>query len=581
MLSYTIHCSNPNQYCLKVELRFAPTGNESLIQVPFWRPGRYEPGNFPRLIRNFRAYQNSQTVHSEKISSHQWKIHSSQDAGDCTVTYDLFAADLTAGNTYFDREMLLINPVNCLVYPLGKENEYCEIDLRLLEKWPVATSFGKTIASPGAYSAANIQELLDTPILAAPDLQTLAYQYGEVTFYIHSCGSLFPDKEKLLSDFSRFTKSQVDAFGSFPVAEYHFLFIFTPHRFHHGVEHDKSTVIVLGPGQALNTEPLYNELLGVSSHELYHTWNVKSLRPKDWFPYDFTRECPSRLGYVAEGITTYMGDRMLWDAGIMNDDAWLTALGIHIQRHLENEGRHHLSLGDASVDTWVDGYNRNGTPERRISIYTEGALLSLICDVWIMKASAGELNLISFMRRFYNRYHEEGYTEDDFWGALSEFANMPWQKLRDDVIDGTGMLEGYLTDALDFLGLEIDVEQVSNKLEATLGVRLICEQDRCIVGYLVPSSPAEKAGLWYGSQIIAIEGISPIDYLKESAPELPSNGMVEFKTGFRTKRTYVETSERRWVENYKVLHKKGVVHPTFKDWKIGVRVTSNLNLPNS
>ena len=132
------------------------------------------------------------------------------------------------------------------------------------------------------------------------------------------------------------------------------------------------------------------EVIDIASHELVHTWNVKRLRPAEWMPYDFSRACPSRLGYVAEGVTTYLGDLFLLEAGVIGMEGWLARFEKLLTRHLWNPGRLQTSVADSSVQTWLDGYSI-GVPHRRGNIYVEGAVLAFLCDVALNRAGGGWL----------------------------------------------------------------------------------------------------------------------------------------------------------------------------------------------
>ena len=133
-------------------------------------------------------------------------------------------------------------------------------------------------------------------------------------------------------------------FGGFPVADYHFLNQILPYKHYHGVEHTNSTVITLGPAELLMTEGLYKELLGVSSHELFHTWNIKSIRPAELLPYDYTQEKYFRTCYIAEGITTYYGEYLLARSGVRTAEQYFQELNTVLRKHYDDDGRYNLSL---------------------------------------------------------------------------------------------------------------------------------------------------------------------------------------------------------------------------------------------
>jgi predicted metalloprotease with PDZ domain len=273
---------------------------------------------------------------------------------------------------------------------------------------------------------------------------------------------------------------------------------------------------------------------------------------------------------VAEGITTYMGDWMLWQSGVLNDDWWLDELSVHIQKHLDNEGRNHLSLADAAIDTWIDGYNRQPTPGRKVSIYTEGALLALVMDSWIMRCTNGRKHLAHFMKHFFRRYCHSGYTETQWWHAIQAFAPMPWHRLRADVIDGTGLLEAYLREALDFLGLEIAETPAAHPLEATWGLRLSPSGAGLLVQHVVPHGPAWQAGIPHYSHIVEINGAQALQSFGESLhhPTLTAQKVdVKLRSGFRTRMCTIVPSGATWTWNY-TLHV--AYQERFESWKQAV-----------
>ncbi len=570
MIFYHIHAACPFKHQLEITCTFTAETDIVQIQIPYWRPGRYEPGNFPRNYINFEAMSNGELLQSRKVTAHILEIQANPGAK-VTLSYINYSGELTAGNTFFDPGILLINPVNCLVYPLGMEAIPSRLALTLPEGWKYGTSFDLDTDEDRednkvTFKAANLQELLDTPILASADLRTLSYDVGDTPFFIHINGGQLDDEEKLVADFHAFTKVQYDAFGSFPVDQYHFLLLFLPVRAYHGVEHDKSTVIIIGPLADLNQELLYRELLGVSSHELYHTWNVKYLRPANWSPYDFTQPNHSRLGYVAEGVTTYMGDWMLWQCGIFSDDLFWNELTTHVQRHLENEGRFHLSLGDASVDTWTDGYMKS-QPRRRVSIYVEGALLSLVCDVWLLQGAG--ICLSDYMRDFNKRFGgASGFSEDDWWNGLKAICDLPWDALRADVVDDRGKLYGYVLEAMDMVGLEVREEPSENFRDAAWGSRIDRINEEWVVQNVLQNSPSEKAGLWFGDRIVSINGIHPDHFFEQSLHKSPDPGvLLEILSGYRSREVWLEPDGLVWMKKYTVAEKKGQLPALFHTWK--------------
>ncbi len=150
-------------------------------------------------------------------------------------------------------------------------------------------------------------------------------------------------------------------------------------------------------------------------------------------PYDFSRENYTHLGYVAEGVTTYYGDLLLWRTGSLSDSEWFTMLSDNINSYVMNAGRFNLSVADSSFETWLDGYVQ-GIPWRKVSIYNEGSLVAFICDAMIIEATSGKHSLDDVMHKMYNDFGKKGigYTSDDYRKALEEVSGTSFIQLFDD-----------------------------------------------------------------------------------------------------------------------------------------------------
>lgn len=560
MIHYSISTTHQLPYHLAVTLRFTAKENFIKAIIPFWRPGRYEAGNFAKNFIGLQAKTNGVALDTRKITANLMHIHAK--TGDTvTVSYLLYARELTAGNTYVDEELLLINPVNACLYIEGLEDEPCELKLTIPRKWAVSTALES--GGESTYRARDMQHFMDTPVMAAANIDVLKYEVEGVPYYIHLIGEYVGSDAHLIKDFKAFTDRQVEVFGGIPVEEYHFLIILLPHRAYHGVEHENSTVIILGPSGNLGERALYKELLGISSHELYHTWNVKYLRPADWTPYDLAQPNYSRLGYIAEGVTTYMGDLMLWQSGVFSDVEYLAELAGLLKRHKDNDGRHHLSLADSSIDTWVDGYGR-GTPRRRVSIYVEGALLAFVCDAWLLEATEGKKSLSTAMKNLYTEIDPAvGYTENEYWTTLRGMANGHWAALRRDVVDGKGLLEHYVTSAIEKLGLTLHATPSRDRLEAGWGFKLQKVGAKQIVWNLASQSPAERGGLWYDDEVKTINGVDAETFLSEN-DELPDEVVVEVQSGIRSKSLRLVKDGKAYGHHFSI---QPTAHSLFEAWK--------------
>lgn len=512
-MHYKISYTNPSKQYIPIEAEFDTSNlNQLIVQFPAWRPGRYELGNFAKNSRAFTAYnENKQQVNCKKITKDSWEI-ACKDTDKIVVSYQYYAAELNAGSTFMDDIQLYVNPVNCLIYTQESINEPCTLKLTIPPNFKLACGAQH---QNNIISCKNYHELVDSPFIASATLQHKSYEVLGKTFTIWFQGEVKIDWNRLLNDFEKFTLAQLEKFSSkskkhigFPTDNYHFLFQILPLKAYHGVEHTTSTVIALGPSAEL-MEKLYDELLGVSSHELYHVWNIKSIRPVEMFPYDYSKENYSKLGYVAEGVTTYLGDVFLALSGVKDFNWYKSELEKLLQKHFTNFGRFNYSVAESSWDTWLDGYVA-GAPNRKVSIYTEGALLAFAMDIKIRVGSNNKASLHDVMKDLYTDFalQDRGYTENDYKERCEFYAKQDLSEFFEHYINGVYPYESIIVEALNNIGFTLEMDKNPNLDERILGVKttLLTQKKQYKVTQIWPGSPAELGGVIIGDLIKSING---------------------------------------------------------------------------
>lgn len=505
MTKFTFSIENPSQQYIQISAEFKTTEDVTFVQLPSWRPGRYELGDFAKNVRNFIVLDdNNQKLVFQKANKDCWAVET-KGVNSIRINYKFYANTINAGSSYLDSTQLYVNPVNCCVYTQETFKDSVSIHLNVPQHWELASSMEKV---EDGYRVDSIEELLDTPFIASGQLQHRDFTSNGVLFHVWFNGEIKPQWDRLLEDFKKFTDAQISKFTEFPVKEYHFINLILPYKAYHGVEHQKSTVISLGPSYDVFGD-LYKELLGVSSHELYHTWNVKAIRPIEMYPYNFTKENYSKLGYLCEGVTTYQGDLFLFKSGVFNEKQYFDEFTAQLQKHFDNFGRFNYSVAESSFDTWLDGY-AVGAPNRKVSIYTEGCLLAFVTDVEIRRANDDKFGLDEVMKYLYFNFalKGKGVSEKDYQAAIENIAGVSFQWLFDDYINGCRPFESIITNALDHLGLELD--HLPSKLysHSRVGLKTTPAGKDFIVTAMYPGSPAETAGLMYGDRITAINDFS-------------------------------------------------------------------------
>ncbi len=508
MIQYRVSYENPLTSYLQIELTLAvATADAPLeLQLPAWRPGRYELQNFAQKVQRVVVEDaaTGERLPCRKLTKDRWAVAGAAGRS-VQVRYNFYAHQMDAGGSWLDETQLYLNPVQALMYAEGRQQEECELTLTLPEGWQLAC--GLPQPRPNVLTAPDFDHLADSPLIASAQLVHEQYEAGGTPFHVWALGTeTLVNWSQLLADFKAFSEEQINMFGGFPVADYHFLNQFLPYKHYHGVEHHNSTVIVLGPAGQLSSDELYKELLGVSCHELFHTWNIKSIRPAEMQPYDYSRENYFRTCFIAEGITTYYGEYLLARSHVRTPAQYFYELNTMLRKHYDDAGGDNLSLADASMDLWLDGY-KPGVPDRKVSVYHKGALVALLLDLTLRQLSGHARSLDDVMRRLYEEFGLTGigYTEADYVRLVNEVAGRDMQAYFDKFIYGTAPLLEPLDKLLRTVGCQLLTAPNPSYAEAAFGLRTASRADRTDVAYLWPGSPAERV-LAVDDEIVAVNG---------------------------------------------------------------------------
>lgn len=439
------------------------------LQLPSWRPGRYEKANYAQFIKSLSVAGPNAPVRCEKKTGDLWEFLAEEN-GPHSINYFYHAAQMDAGGSWVDAEQVYINFINLAFSIRGREEETIEVSLDLPDNYRLACALPQL--AKNLLQAKNFQVLVDSPLIASPKLQHRMYAVNDSSFHIWVSGKVFFDWENTLSVFSNFTKAQIADFGEFPAGDYHFLIHLLPFSHYHGVEHKYSTVITIGTDESLGRKEGWNRLIGVCSHELYHFWNVCRIRPKALLPYDFSVEGFFSEGLLAEGVTSFMGDFYLLKSGHLSVAEYLLLLEKLFERAFENLGWENQSIAASSWDLWLDGY-KAGVPDKKVSIYTHGALITLALDLLLIQNGH---RMHEAMRQMWEKYGrtQKGYNIEDFKSIVTSLANN-----RADIssffarfVYGTADLYPLLEKLLPTIGLQVRKIAKKDRWETAYGIKV-------------------------------------------------------------------------------------------------------------
>ncbi|MCV9388851.1 M61 family metallopeptidase [Reichenbachiella ulvae] len=499
MVSCHFSVPTPTSQFLKIAITFSECQKGKVdFELPAWRPGRYELAPYADHIFRFQITdEKEKEISWVKTSPNVWSADNPKKQ-QLTLSYDYLANKMDAGNSFVDDMQVYINFVNCVFYTQYSLSKPHDIQLDLPIDYMIACALGHefTLQSKDFY------ELADSPLIASNRLNTMNYYVGESQFHIDIMGDCPLDEKSIIKEFRRFTEEQIELMGESPTKDYRFLIQSLPYKHYHGVEHQNSTVLVLGPNTEEDKETYRENLLGVASHELFHAWNVCRIRPKEMSPYDFSKETIFETGFAAEGFTTYYGDWFLKRSGVYDEAAYFKEVNILLQRHFMNPGRHESSLIQSSRNLWVNGYKKN-PPSKEVSIYVKGALASLILDIHIRKTTQFKHSLLDLMIKMYerHRYDEGGYTKEDIYRLFDEIGGKSTLELAKRLYETTEDLQPLLESAFDQVGCLLTFKNHSSNLSSATGLLL----EGATILEIAPESPAYQQ-LIAGDKILEING---------------------------------------------------------------------------
>lgn len=457
MIQYFFSFDRQN-HLIFVEIHFEKIVSDCLkLHLPAWRPGRYQLQNFAKNILNFKASDSAGDISWKKTETNLWEVNT-KDSTNVKISYSYYANELNAGSSLVNHEIIYVNPVNICMFE--HTDQPFEVKILCDDALDFACGLNYTkhkdyiIVKPNDY-----HEFFDSPFILSNKLEHHTFNSCEVPFHFWIHGSYTLDIQAYLKDLKKVAEYQINLFGKFPEKEYHFLLIVPYASYYHGVEHRNSTVMVLGE-QGVLTQNSYNDLLGLASHELFHTWNIAKIRPKELLPYNYTKENYFETCFVAEGFTTYFGDRTLFDSGVFTLEQYRHELETTFRRHFDESDHSSQSLLESSFDLWVDGYEK-GTPNKKVSVYNKGAIATLILDTMIREKFPQSKSMETVMQKLYEEFGDlnTGYSYGDikricegvYEGDLSYFFT--------EVIEGKQPILDLTQKAVQSLGWKLEKEE--------------------------------------------------------------------------------------------------------------------------
>jgi predicted metalloprotease with PDZ domain len=513
-IHHRLTISKPSSHLLEVASTFPSNGPTLELMMAVWTPGSYLVREFSRQVEQFRAVdQSGRPLAVRKSSKNRWLIETNGNSP-VSVRYTVYARELSVRTSFIDSEFALLNGASIFMVPVAGLDLAHGVSLDLPDQWSDALSSMPRVRRQ--FVASHFDHLVDSPIVAgSPSLSE--FKAGGVNHQIvHIGDTRWWDLDKAAADVATLVSRQYLFWGSFPDLQ-PYLFMNLIVEAGGGLEHGQSTVLMTKRYQMLQRED-YLKWLGLVSHEYFHRWNVKSMRPHGLGPFDYENEQYTDGLWVAEGLTSYYSRLMLTRAGLMLPQEYFKELAKQIRNLALKPGQRVRSVEQASFDAWIKHYRPDeNSINTAVSYYNKGALIGFLLDAWIREASQGKANLDDLMRRAQQQYSgEAGFTAADIRTLASELAGSDMNSWFDQFVSGTAPLE--YGQALDWYGLELVQTKESAEKEDTakafedpprsaIGAKVEAEDGRLLVKEVRRGSAAFTGGINAGDEIIAVDEV--------------------------------------------------------------------------
>jgi predicted metalloprotease with PDZ domain len=544
---YDVSVEDPKTHRLQVLIDIhEATGTTLDLVLPSWIPGSYHIQDQARNLRNFRAAQagSGAPLKVSKQDKARWRI-TTDGADHIEVRYEVYGHSSEDDGVDVTAEHMFLNPGMFLPYLDGRDREAIEVAVHVPGDWRVYTELAELGRSPARFRARDYDELVDEPIDCGTPVE-LNVRAAGIPHRILLCGrgGNF-EAHQVETDVAKIAEAAIRLMGGSPLQHYTFFYHLVDGKWpvQGGLEHKRSTSIVLGR-TAFRPEEDYRRVLSVTSHEYFHLYNVKRIRPQVLGPFDYTKENYTHLLWAMEGSTDYFGDLILLRAGLLPTPKYLEAVGKKIQSYLNTPGRKVQSLEELSFNAWIDEYKRyEETPNQSISYYLKGDLATMCLDLEIRHRTEGRASIETVFRTLWEEYgqRDRGLEENEILAVANRATGLDLADFFQRYVAGTTEID--LGAFLGHAGLKLEPQEhlpgkEDEPVPGWLGVTMKDEGGRARIQSVLDDSPGRRAGLSPGDEIVALDGqrVNCADWSK-ALQRFPPGSSVEvtvFRRGLLT-----------------------------------------------
>ncbi len=489
------------------------------LAMASWNPGSYLIRDFAGEVEGFSVHDGEgRVLPFTKVAKNRWRLEVGE-ASRVIVDYDIWAGELSVATSWVEADFALLAGAGVFLYSEASRSWPQQVQVDLPETWAAAHTPLLAVANArNTFLARDFDELVDSPIVAG-NLERYPFEVqGQSFALLQPGGNPLWNAGRARDDLSRMVAAQLDFWGNDPFdREYMFFNFFLGGL--SGLEHDHGTVMMASPWQ-MSGEDDYVKWLGLAAHEFFHAWNTRRLRPAALVPYDYDREAYTRELWLAEGLSSYYDDLLLYRAGLIDIGEYLKLLAQEIRNYEILPGRQVRSAEQASFDTWVKYYHPDeNSINSTVSYYRKGTLIGFVVDTAIRRETRNRSSLDDVMRAMYQRYGPKdgalrGYPPGAFEATVEEFAGPGLRPLLENLLRSTG--DPDVDTALAWYGLRLERDPGGIAAETgSLGVVWDDTGENLLAQQVIRGHAAADAGMLPADELLAIDGyrVTPQDYL--------------------------------------------------------------------
>jgi predicted metalloprotease with PDZ domain len=506
-IRYTLSFPAPHTHYVHVSA-IVPTGGRPTVDLMMavWSPGSYLVREYERHVEDVVAADtNGARLAIEKTRKNVWRVLTAK-ASTITLSYRVYGREMGVRSNWVEAGFAMLNgaPTFITLADLGVARPH-EVTITLPTGWKRSMT-GLLEVAPNKYVAPDFDTLVDSPIIIGnPDVHDFTVD-GKKHYLVNAPASPTFDGARAAKDLERLVHEHRRMWGSLPYDKYLFLNMITEAG--GGLEHRNSTLLMTNRWTT-RTRKAYLSWLELCSHEYFHLWNVKRLRPIELGPFDYQNEVHTRSLWISEGFTDYYGELLVQRAGLSTREEYLEGLSNQIEALQTTPGRLVQSAEAASFDAWIRQYRPDeNSPNVSISYYTKGAVIAFLLDAKIRKVTSGAKTLDDVMRGAYEKYSgARGFTPEEFRQVAEQVSGVNLQRFWETAVEGTTELD--YSEALDVFGLRfkaVDPPKPDKPAKSWLGASTRNDDGRLVVSQVRRGTTGYEAGLNVDDEILAIDG---------------------------------------------------------------------------